>query len=142
MVWLFSQEDSSKTIIRLRKLAKIVLKKIRTLLIIKYIYLPMVKNQHAIIVDNYTNIYSSYNNFYLMSFYLCKTDTLWRVTLLRSSPLDPGTTETTHTETVGWLFFRFNGLLRQYFSLYRAISQRKGVRWSWVNFQCRGVLQF
>ena len=40
--------------------------------------------------------------------------------------------------------FGFNGPLRQYFSLYRAVSQREGggrvVRRCWVNFQCRGVL--
>ena len=57
--------------------------------------------------------------------------------------------------------FGLNGLLRQYFSLYPAVTQREGerremiderknvqlkpwggrvVRWSWVNFQCRGVL--
>ena len=31
----------------------------------------------------------------------------------------------------GWLVgcFRFNGPLRQYFSLYRAVSQREGERW-------------
>ena len=44
---------------------------------------------------------------------------------------------------VGWLF-RLSGPLRQYFSLYRAVSQREGggrmVRWCWVNFQCLGVL--
>ena len=40
----------------------------------------------------------------------------------------------------------FNGPLRQYFSLYRAVSQREGEgggrveRRCWVNFQCRGVL--
>ena len=32
-------------------------------------------------------------------------------------------------ELVGWLVgFGFNGLLRQYFSLYRAVSQREGER--------------
>ena len=33
-------------------------------------------------------------------------------------------------ELVGWLVgcFRFNGPLRQYFSLYRAVSQREGER--------------
>ena len=42
----------------------------------------------------------------------------------------------------------FNGSLRQYFSLYRAISLKEGdgggwvARWCWVNFQCRGVLLF
>ena len=31
-----------------------------------------------------------------------------------------------HKQLVGWLvFFRFNGPLRQYFSLYRAVSQRE-----------------
>ena len=29
---------------------------------------------------------------------------------------------------VGWLFFWFNGPLRQYFSLYCAVSQREGAR--------------
>ena len=42
------------------------------------------------------------------------------------------------------VWFRFNGLLRQYFSLYQAVSQRRrgwsGERRCWVNFQCRGVL--
>ena len=63
-----------------------------------------------------------------------------------------------------WLVgcFGLNDPLRQYFSLYRAVSLREGdkrekcqknppsstggggrvVRWCWVNFQCRGVLQF
>ena len=59
---------------------------------------------------------------------------------------------------VGWLVscFWFNGPLRQYFSLYRAVSQRgrkrreiieesengagRVVRRCWVHFQCRGVL--
>ena len=45
-------------------------------------------------------------------------------------------------ELDGWLvgFFGFNGPLRQYFSLYRAVSQRGGrvVQRCWVNFQCRG----
>ena len=32
----------------------------------------------------------------------------------------------------GWLVgFGFNGPLRQYFSLYRAVSQREGISWCW-----------
>ena len=44
----------------------------------------------------------------------------------------------------GWLVgcFGFSGPLRQYFSLYRAGGGGRVVRWCWVNFQCRGVLQF
>ena len=49
-----------------------------------------------------------------------------------------------HPRLVGC--FGLNGPLRQYFSLYRTVSQREWggqvVRWCWVNFQCRGVLQF
>ena len=52
----------------------------------------------------------------------------------------------TVSKNIRWLVgcLGFNVPLRQYFSLYRAISQREGggrvVRWSWINFQVRSVL--
>ena len=72
-------------------------------------------------------------------------DILTRLSLF--SPLTPSLWETAQYRLKYWLVgcFGFNGPLRQYFSLYQAVSQREGggggvVRRCWVNFQCRGVL--
>ena len=46
------------------------------------------------------------------------------------SSLSPSLWETARYRLIGWLVgcFRFNGPLRQYFSLYRTVSQREGER--------------